>query len=130
MNVTFVSNPHPLCFRTGHPADPIGFHASRLAIVSGPSYRLAARPTDPWLGKDKADHFIASAFLAGSCYYWGRTEFGHSHDNAVIFSLCSVGGLGLAKEVYDGLSNRGTASWKDLLADFLGIGIGILILAN
>lgn len=91
---------------------------------------LATGSADPWLGKDKADHFMVSAFIAGTCYYWGRVDLRHSHTTAVIFSLSSTAGIGLAKEIYDGLSKRGTPSWKDLFADFLGIGVGILILSN
>lgn len=128
--IFLAPNPNKVCYRAGQSDAQIRFISSGLNADSLPAYRLTAGPADPWLGKDKADHFIVSAFLAGTCYYWARTELRQTHDTAVIFSLSCTGGIGLAKELYDGLSQRGTPSWKDLLADFLGIGIGILMLSQ
>lgn len=34
--------------------------------------------------------------------------------------------IGVGKEVYDKVSKKGCAEWKDLLADLVGILIGIL----
>ena len=34
--------------------------------------------------------------------------------------------IGVGKEVYDKVSGKGHAEWKDLLADFVGILIGIM----
>lgn len=34
--------------------------------------------------------------------------------------------IGVGKEVYDKVSGKGCAEWKDLLADVIGILIGIL----
>lgn len=34
--------------------------------------------------------------------------------------------VGIGKEVYDKVSGRGCSEWKDLLADVVGIMIGIL----
>jgi putative lipoprotein len=83
---------------------------------------------DQWLAKDKADHFVTSAFLTGIGYYAARQEIqfspSASKNVAIGFSLS----LGIAKEVYDGTSQRGIASWKDLVADMLGIGFGYLLI--
>ena len=38
--------------------------------------------------------------------------------------------IGLGKELYDKKSGRGTASWKDVVADVVGIAVGLLILSN
>lgn len=38
--------------------------------------------------------------------------------------------LGLAKEIYDKTTRRGTPSWKDLLADVVGIGVAVLLVTN
>lgn len=32
--------------------------------------------------------------------------------------------IGVAKEVYDKVSGKGTAEWKDIIADCIGIGLG------
>lgn len=34
--------------------------------------------------------------------------------------------IGIGKEVYDKVSKKGCAEWKDLLADLVGILIGVL----
>jgi hypothetical protein len=34
--------------------------------------------------------------------------------------------IGIAKEIYDKVSGKGCAEWSDLLADFVGVIIGIL----
>lgn len=35
-------------------------------------------------------------------------------------------GIGVAKEVYDKVSGKGCAEWGDLLADVLGVIIGVM----
>lgn len=34
--------------------------------------------------------------------------------------------IGIGKEVYDKVSKKGCAEWKDIVCDLLGIGIGVL----
>ncbi len=46
---------------------------------------------------------------------------------------CTASGtlaLGLAKEIWDGVSGTGTADWKDLEADYKGVQIGSIIRAE
>lgn len=77
------------------------------------------------IGKDKLLHFavsaIGAAFLktmlivcecgAPDCY---------------IVSAAMMLAYGVAKEVYDKLSGKGSFEWADLFADILGIFVGIL----
>ena len=72
-------------------------------------------PRDLWLAKDKADHLICSAFLVGLGYYMAGLGFSFS--------------LGIAKEVYDRRGRKGVASWRDLVADALGCGLGYALIA-
>ena len=68
------------------------------------------------LAEDKLRHIIVSAIIA------------------VVLNLILpwwVAGLltlaiGVGKEVYDKLSGKGHAEWKDLVADVVGVVIGIL----
>ena len=87
----------------------------------------APRPR-PWLAKDKIDHFSVSAFLVGFGYYAARQEWGRSEPasrNAAIgFSLS----VGLCKELYDGVSGRGTPSFGDVLADAVGIALAAVLI--
>lgn len=65
---------------------------------------------------DKYKHIVVSAIIT--------TIFN-------LFIIWWVAGLitliiGIGKEVYDKVSGKGCAEWKDLLADIVGIIIGIL----
>lgn len=86
------------------------------------------KQTDPWLAKDKADHLIMSAFFAGLGYYGARKlankSVSASANLAASFSLT----LGLSKEAYDKISEKGVFSLKDIVADIAGIFLGYLLL--
>lgn len=65
------------------------------------------------IGVDKLAHFFGSAFLAlalGRFIHWG-------------ISAGVVVALGVAKELWDGAFDK-----KDLLADFLGVLLGAVLL--
>jgi uncharacterized protein YfiM (DUF2279 family) len=83
---------------------------------------------DKWLGKDKFDHFTASAFLVGLGYFAAHKELDRSipasQNAAVGFSFT----IGIGKELYDKYSKKGTPSYKDLLADALGCAAAFLII--
>ncbi len=84
---------------------------------------------DSWFAKDKADHFVTSAFLTGLGYYAANKELNKSDPAAKNLAVGFSLSLGILKEVYDEKSRKGTASWKDLAADVLGVGIGYLIIS-
>ncbi len=84
---------------------------------------------DRWLAKDKADHFVTSAFLTGMGFYAARQEMDYSLSASKNVGIGFSLSLGIAKEIYDGTSQRGIASWKDLVADVLGIGFGYLLIS-
>ena len=84
----------------------------------------------PLFGKDKADHFMGSAFLTGMCFYFAREEFRNSRESSIGISLSIAGVIGISKEVYDKVSKKGTPSLKDLFADGIGIAAGILLIAG
>ena len=69
-----------------------------------------------WMGMDGMEHLILSAFIAcilNIVLPWWL---------AAIITLA----VGIGKEVYDKVSGKGNAECKDLLADLVGILIGIL----
>ena len=65
---------------------------------------------------DKYKHIVVSAIIAVTLNlflpWWG----------AALITLA----IGIGKEVYDKVRGKGYAEWKDLLADLVGILIGIL----
>ncbi|MFI8416709.1 YfiM family lipoprotein [Serratia sp. NPDC078593] len=81
---------------------------------------------DSWTGKDKAQHFAASAVLAaaGSAYgdhqNWSEA---HSRSFGLMFSI----GLGAAKEFYDSRPGGSGWSWKDFVWDVAGAATGYSI---
>lgn len=105
----------------------VGFAAEQN--VPPDSSRIALQsliPPDTWFAKDKADHFITSAFLVGFGYYMIHKEM----DRSVMASQNIAAGfsfsLGISKEIYDGVSRKGQPSYKDLIADLAGIALGYL----
>ena len=68
------------------------------------------------LREDKLKHIVVSAIIAvvlNLVLHWWV---------AGLLTLC----IGVGKEVYDKVSKQGCAEWKDLLADLVGILIGVL----
>ncbi|MDP2807727.1 MAG: hypothetical protein Q8O74_06275 [bacterium] len=82
---------------------------------------------DRWLARDKVSHLAVSAALVGFTYHLLRYEqqkTGASSRNlAAGISL----GWGLAKETRDASRPGNHFCFKDLTADLLGAGLGILI---
>lgn len=82
---------------------------------------------DKWFARDKAEHLGVSAFLSGvSCSVF-RDFYNNRERSSVYFSAALTFTLGLGKEFYDRGSPQGKFSYKDLVADILGITLGILI---
>ncbi|MCI0697806.1 hypothetical protein L0337_38135 [candidate division KSB1 bacterium] len=85
---------------------------------------------DLWLGKDKLDHALASAGLAAAQFYVLHQEFEMSDSRSRQIAAGSTLVIGIAKEIYDKVSRRGTPSWKDLLADLAGAALAIGIMTR
>lgn len=85
---------------------------------------------DLWLGKDKLDHALASAGLAAAQFYVLHQEFEMSDSRSRQITAGSTLVIGIAKEIYDKASRRGTPSWKDLLADLAGAALAIGIMTR
>ena len=68
------------------------------------------------LSEDKLRHIVVSAIIAVALNLILPWRV------AGILTLC----IGVGKEVYDKVSGKGHPEWKDLLADLVGILIGVL----
>lgn len=86
------------------------------------------KPADPWFGKDKVQHFVASAFLTTAGYLTLNEPFDKSQNTSFIFGSSLSLGAGVSKELQDLNSQKGHASYKDLAADILGIGFAVLMI--
>ena len=85
---------------------------------------------DKWWGMDKAKHFVLSAFLAAASYKIYRDEFHNKKEHSLYFSTGFTLSLGLGKEIYDETRPQKKFSYKDLVCDLLGIGVGLLIVTR
>lgn len=105
------------------------FAAQGIIPDSTESHNRVSRFPDFWFGKDKADHLLVSAFAVGLGYYAARAELTKSDPAAKNIAVGFSLSLGITKEIYDGTYKKSTISYKDLLADILGIGMAYLLVA-
>jgi putative lipoprotein len=82
---------------------------------------------DRWLAQDKLEHLAASAFFSGVSYSICRDFYSNRKEASLYFSASFTLGLGVGKEIYDRKKPGGRFSYKDLVADIAGIGLGLLI---
>ena len=87
-------------------------------------------PDDDWLGKDKFDHAITSAGMVAAQFYFLHQELDVNTAKSRQIAAVSALAAGLAKEIYDQVSRRGTPSWKDLLADVIGVGVAVMLITK
>lgn len=80
------------------------------------------------VGSDKVQHFMASLISTVFVYKFSevhlRMEKSHSKQVAVGFSLS----VGIFKEIRDSRQPKNIFSWRDLLADVAGIGVGLVLI--
>ncbi|MGQ9559006.1 MAG: hypothetical protein ACUVWA_00700 [Candidatus Oleimicrobiaceae bacterium] len=89
-----------------------------------------ASKRDPLLGEDKVHHAMLSAFLAAAGYYLAKEEANYRKGPAVSFAACFSLSFGVGKELYDKRSQRGHASFADLVADVAGVALGLALFAG
>ena len=82
---------------------------------------------DRWFALDKLYHLAVSFSLVGSSYHLLANRIGVKETPSTIGSLTGVFSLGLAKEIYDTSRPDDHFSYRDLLFDLLGIGLGYLV---
>jgi len=87
----------------------------------------APQANDPWLGRDKASHLALSLSVVGFGYHLARFEGGGGRGQARAASFGAAVGLGLAKELRDRECPGNRFSFRDLLFDLAGAGLGLLI---
>jgi putative lipoprotein len=87
--------------------------------------RARAADPDPWIAKDKAFHFGASASLAIGGYGIGAYAF-DARGHALLLGAGIAMSAGIAKESLD-LAGYGVPSWKDVAWDGIGIATGLAL---
>lgn len=85
--------------------------------------------SDPWLGPDKAKHAVGSALWTLSTQYVIVNKAGWTERDGVPVSIASGVAIGVTKELYDASRSNGQASVRDLVADAVGVGVAVGIIA-
>jgi len=98
-----------------------------VSVAFHPSHPDTVRIQDKWLAWDKVEHLGVSALFSGTLYSVFHDFYNNDRKSSLYLSSSLTFSLGLGKEFYDRRTPRNKFSYKDLVADVLGIGIGLLI---
>ncbi len=106
-----------------------------LIILLGICYAQTAEPDSldtkpPIIRFDKIQHAAVSCLLTLSSQYILVNKSAVNEDKALTYSITSSAIIGLTKELNDVQTKKVPFSWSDLLANFVGIGIAVLIVTN
>ncbi len=82
---------------------------------------------DKWFALDKVKHFLVSFSLVGSGYHLLANRIGVEKSYSTAGSIGGTFALGIAKELYDAWLPEDIFSYRDLIYDILGIGIGYFV---
>ena len=83
---------------------------------------------DHWFGTDKGKHFVGSLILTTFTSHALQRFSSQSQGKSRSVAVGMTFSLGLAKEIRDHYTPGNHFSWKDLMADIAGIGLGALLL--
>lgn len=100
-----------------------------LAVSAPAGAQEARRPPDEWLGPDKPVHAFAAGWVTGAGYAAGIELDWDPDDRRRGAIACGVA-ASLAKEAYDRWTGRGPFSFKDLVADAVGIAAFVALSAS
>jgi len=87
------------------------------------------KKSDPWLGKDKFEHFGYSAFLSGCTCTVAHRHFEYRSEKSLSIGIGFTVSLGAVKEFIDSKTPNHTASYKDFTWDIAGALTGALIVS-
>ena len=83
---------------------------------------------DNWFSEDKARHVAGSMIATTFSAQIAMRRFNLSHKEAIQYGIGITFSFGLAKEVFDHTRPNNFFSWKDLIANVVGITIGVMLL--
>ncbi len=92
---------------------------------AGGSSGQKEKTPDRWLGADKAEHALISAYLTFFTFQVNREIFETKKSEARIVAVSATFLVGAAKETYDRTVRKSRFSLKDLVADGVGIAFGL-----
>ena len=96
----------------------------QLKVVVSDSIRMIP---DKWFALDKVYHLVVSFSLVGSSYHLLANRIKVQKSYSTASSIGGVFALGITKELYDASRPDDRFSYRDLIYDILGIGIGYFV---
>jgi uncharacterized protein YfiM (DUF2279 family) len=122
---------------TGQPAPPSGGSTDSLTAAAiavelrygAPPPPEPPLPRDRWLGRDKVKHVVFSGLWTLSTQYVLVRKADWTEADALPVSVASGATIGILKELYDASRLTGRASGKDLVANAVGIGLAVGVIA-
>ena len=97
-----------------------------ILIISCTSLQASS----PWLGRDKAMHFLSSTYLTYWNYGINYDIIGHSENSSLFLSISLTTFLGFSKEFSDKHLKKTAWSWQDMAYNGAGIIFGIVLVKN
>lgn len=82
---------------------------------------------DKWFALDKVYHLVVSFSLVGSSYHLLANRIGVEKSYSTAGSIGGVFALGIFKEFFDASRPDDRFSYRDLIYDVIGIGIGYFV---
>lgn len=83
---------------------------------------------DSWFSRDKGLHLVGSLIGTTLISNINRNTFNIKNYKNKTISAGVTLSIGCFKEIIDSTQKNNKFSWKDLMADFIGIAIGLVIL--
>lgn len=108
----------------------LGQSGDKEELPSMKNVQSSFKTNDDWFGRDKAKHLLASMLLTGAIAYYCQHHQEWSYENSAMLGMGLTFSLGIAKEIRDGQEPNRTFSWKDITADVIGIGLGVVLLSR
>lgn len=99
-----------------------------ILFIILPSSAMAEKTQpDRWLALDKLQHLLISAHLSLYTYKVSLESYDNTPPTARAQAVGLVISIGIGKELMDRHKPDDRFSYKDLIADALGIGLGLFI---
>jgi uncharacterized protein YfiM (DUF2279 family) len=126
----FLLGSSPVQAAAVHPPDSLTAAAVSFELRYGAAPSPSSPPPrDRWVGRDKIQHVVFSGLWTLSTQYVLVNKAGWAEADALPASIASGITIGVLKEPYDASRFSGRASGKDLVADAVGIGLAVGVIA-
>ena len=89
-----------------------------------------AERVDKWFAIDKLQHFSYSCLVSLGCQYILVNKNSNTEEESLPISSALSFSAGLLKELNDNRGKNGFFSWKDMVANAVGIAVAAVIISN